>query len=71
MKAITKIKEICGSLATVKKVRGEASAIISFHKNWGHGRLDGDKTQGTLGKLASTGFAVKTGSHGNIYTVKL
>ena len=71
MKAITQIKEICGGLATVKKVRGEASAIISFHKNWGHGKLGGDKSQGTLGKLAAAGFAVESGHYGNEYIVKL
>lgn len=69
MKTIKEIKEICGGLATVQKVRGENSAKITFHKNWGHGKLGGDKSQGTLGQLAEAGFHVEAGSHGNIYRV--
>jgi hypothetical protein len=70
-KPVTQIKEICGGLATVQKVRGKNSAKITFGKNWGHGKLGGDKTQGTLGKLSAAGFEVATGHYGNTYNVKL
>ena len=71
MKAINQIKKICGGLAIVQKVRGENLAKITFYKNSGHGKLGGDKTQGTLGQLAAAGFEVTTGHYGNTYSVKL
>ncbi len=71
MKSLNKIKFICGGLATVRKIRGQNSALVSFHKNWGHGKLGGDATQGTLGKLAAAGFEVSRGNFGNEYTIKL
>lgn len=71
MNKISQIKKICGTLAAVSKVRGKNVVKISFTKNWGHGKLGGDKTQGTLGKLAASGLAVESGHHGNEYTIVL
>jgi len=69
MKATTQIKKICGKLATVSHVPGQKIIKVSFQKNFGHGKLGGDKTQGTLGQLAAAGFIVETGHYGNEYTI--
>lgn len=71
MKTIHQVRQICGGLAEVSKVRGQSAFKITFHKNYGHGKLGGDKTQGVLGQLTTAGFNISQGRHGNTYDVMI
>ena len=64
------IKTVVGNKGTVEKVRGAASAKISFLANSGHGRIGGGITNGILGIISSQ-TKVETGHFGNEYFVTL
>ena len=65
----SKIRKIVGNLATVKKIRGQNRAVVTFNKNWGHGSPAGGNGGSILGRLTLMGVKVERACFGNVYEV--